>query len=266
MKLLITGASQPLGSYFCNYFNDKYDVISYDTLLKESSIPNTPDVIIHSYEISNINYCERNENISYISNTIETKKIASLCNKLDIPLIYISTAHVFSGKKNAPYYEDDICDPINIYGKTKLYGEQLIRTICAKYFIIRTSSIWGEEQCFVKNIIKNNTAPLFQYSHDILSPIYIDDLCQFVEEALNSTHYGIYHCTNNSYLTIEKLTEMILGIANVKRNIVYIPSDIISNSAKISSNTALASKVASTNFKIKPLPLEERLKEYIKNL
>lgn len=262
MKLLITGASYGIGAYMCNYFKDKFDIIPCSKV-NEGLISEIPDAVIHAYEISDINCCERNEKLSYIENTIETKKAASICSKLNIPIIYISTAHVFSGEKIGPYEENDSCNPINIYGKTKLYGEQLVRTLCTKYFILRTSSILGVSHCFVKNIIKNNTLPIFQYSKETSSPIFIEDICQLTEAMLNSTCYGIYHCTNNNYLTTEELTELILKTANIKRNIVYIPRNIVSNSARVAKNTALCTNITYETYKIKPSSLEERLRSYI---
>lgn len=274
LKLLITGANGNIGSYLCYYFKNTFEIIPYDNHeddvysynTEKYIMANLPQAVIHTDEISNIYFCERNEEIAYKTNTVETKNIAFACKRLDIPLIYISTAHVFNGKKNNPYFEDDPCEALNIYGKTKFYGEQLIRTLCEKYFILRTSWVFGGNICFIKKIIDSKFSPLFEYSNNLISPTYIVDLCVLIEKMLKSNLYGVYHCTNERYLTIEEYVNIICSITNINANVIYLPNNIITNSVETSRNTALSSKFTNENFQIKPPLLEERLKEYIKTL
>ena len=76
-------------------------------------------------------------------NVTGTENIAEACGKLGITLVYISTDYVFDGTKNEPYKPDDRPNPINNYGATKYEGEEAVRSLCEKYYIARTSWLYG---------------------------------------------------------------------------------------------------------------------------
>jgi dTDP-4-dehydrorhamnose reductase len=163
MNILITGAKGNVGAYLCSelskshtiYGLDKTELNITDKIATEKILNDLkPDAVIHCASITNKYICEYNEDLAYSVNTVGTLNIANCCNLLNIPILYLSSTDVYGDIKSSPYTENDQCIPINAYSKSKLGAEELIQTICKKYFILRTSNIFGGNDCFVRKLIK----------------------------------------------------------------------------------------------------------------
>lgn len=274
MNILITGAEGNIGSYLCEDLNRNHNIYSFNK--KNLDITNKtqcteiisnlkPDIVIHAAALSNIDLCERDETSAYTINTIGCLNVAYPCSLLDIPILYISCSNVYDGNKTSPYYETDLCTPINIYGKTKLAGEKLIRTICSKYFILRTSWVFGTKDCFVKNIVENKDVPIFMCSSEISSPTYIKDLCNLIERILSSDMYGIYNCTNAGAVKKSLWVKTILDFINIKKDVIEIPENFVSNRALRPKCTILNTSLVKNCFEIEMPSWENALKNYLKN-
>lgn len=273
MKILITGADGNLGSYLSRNLSENHTVFSLNKnnldITSKASCTEIisklkPEIVIHTAALSNIDMCERDETSAYTINTIGSLNVAYPCSLLDIPIVYISCNNVYDGNKTSPYYETDLCTPINIYGKTKLAGEKLIRTICTKYFILRTSWLYGTKNCFVKNIVDNKDVPLFMCSGEISSPTYIKDFYMVIEKILKSDMYGIYNCTNAGGIKKSIWVKSILDYINIKKDIIEIPENFISNRAQRPKCTVLNTSLLKNCFEIEMPSWEISLKEYLK--
>src|SRR5690606_23032922 len=115
-------------------------------------------------------------------------------------LCYVSTDYVFDGKSGIPYREHDLLHPLSVYGQSKKAGEQLAQTLSSRYFIVRTSWLFGEYgNNFVTTMLdlakKNST--LRVVSDQIGSPTYAKDFAQFIRKLITTERYGIYHATNS---------------------------------------------------------------------
>lgn len=273
MKILITGSEGNLGSYLfkslCNnhtvFALNKNDLdITNKIKCTEKIYELNPDIVLHTAALSNIDLCERDETSAYGINTIGSLNVAYPCSLLDIPIIYFSCSSVYDGSKTSPYYETDLCSPVNVYGKTKLAGEKLIRTICTKYFIIRTSWIYGTKDCFVKNIVNNKDVPLFMCSSEISSPTYIEDLIMVIRKILYSDMYGIYNCTNYGAIKKSLWVKTILDYINIKKDVIELPDNFIANKAQRPKCTMLNMSLLKNCFEIEMPNWEISLKNYLK--
>jgi len=273
MNILITGADGNIGSYLfkslCRSHNvfalNKNDLdVTNKNKCTEKINKIKPDIVLHTAALSNVDLCERDETSAYSINTIGSLNVAYPCSLLDIPIIYFSSSNVYDGNKLSPYYETDLCSPVNVYGKTKLAGEKLIRTICSKYFIIRTSWIYGTKDCFVKNIIENKEVPLFMCSGEISSPTYIEDLAKVIEKIIKSDMYGIYNCTNLGAIKKSIWVNTILDYINIKKDVIEIPENFISNRAPRPKCTILNMSLLKNCFEIEMPSWETSLKNYLK--
>ncbi len=272
MKILITGTNGRIGDYLSKYLSATHEVFPIKKNKLDISnkiqcidiIQNMkPDAVIHCAALSNIDLCERDEASAYTINTIGSLNIAYSCSMLNIPILYLSCSNVYDGNKTGPYYETDLCSPVNVYGKTKLAAEKLIRTICSKYFIIRTSWVYGGKNCFVANIIDKKDIPIFMSSTDIASPTYIKDLSIAIEAMLQSTMYGIYNCVNSGAVKKSLWVKGILNHLNVQKDVIEIPDSFISNRALRPKCTILNTSLLKNCFNIELRTWEEALCEYL---
>ncbi|REE08474.1 dTDP-4-dehydrorhamnose reductase [Winogradskyella pacifica] len=139
-------------------------------------------------------------------NHLGIQNIAEACKKFEVILIHISTDFVFDGEGTAPYLEDDITNPLGVYGKTKLAGEQVIAKTLQRYFIIRTSWLYSEYgHNFLKTMLRlaNERDEIGVVGDQIGSPTYAMDLADATLQIIASrnTSYGIYHYSNEGVVS-----------------------------------------------------------------
>ena len=121
-------------------------------------------------------------------------------------MLHLSTDYVFDGKKQNPYTEEDIVKPLNVYGRTKAEGEQIVLSVCAKAYVIRTAWLFAKShgQNFYRRILaKAKAGKRLQIVNDqIGSPTTTDELSLFLIKIIeNSPPFGIYHCSGNQSLS-----------------------------------------------------------------
>lgn len=160
----------------------------------------------------------------------------------DTPVLYISTDYVFDGKKHGvPYYEDDLPNPINIYGLSKYAGEIVVKNYSEKYYIIRTASLYGKfpssgkKTNFVYAIIKKaQQEKEIKVVNDIyMSPTYTYDLANKLWELFREKFpYGIYHLTNSGYCSWYEFAKTIVEIKKLDVEILPVSYKEYTNRAK----------------------------------
>ena len=164
MAVLVTGAKGMLGQDLCPIFEDAgYEVIEtdVDTLditnaeqVKHVLEEYKPEIVIHCAAYTNVDKAEEDLKTAELINVTGTENIADACGKLGITLVYISTDYVFNGCNTVPYKPNDMPNPINNYGQTKYEGEEAVRSFCEKYYIARTSWLYGHHgKNFVETMI-----------------------------------------------------------------------------------------------------------------
>ena len=221
MKILVTGVNGQLGydvfleatirhhevigtgskdeSVFADYF--KVDLTDEkDTI--DSILSIKPDVIIHCAAWTNVNTAEEDYNHEKVRdiNVNATTYIALAAKILNIKMVYISTDYVFGGEGTRPWKPDDTnFNPLNYYGKTKLDGELAVKRIVDKYFIVRTSWLFGYNgNNFVNTIIHLGATndKLNVIDDQIGSVTYTVDLAKVILDMIETDKYGTYHVTN----------------------------------------------------------------------
>lgn len=214
MQILVIGADGQLGSDLCR-------VISPEELIpltiKELDITKReavhavikkyqPDAVINTAAFHHVDKCEDAEGVAFAVNTIGAKYVAEACKEIGSALVYISTDYVFDGEKETPYVETDVPNPQSAYAVSKLAGEQCVRYVLDKYFIIRSSGLYGTAGCmgkgggnFVENMLaRAKTQPFLKVVTDeVLSPTYTFDLAGKINELVRTQRYGTYHAVNH---------------------------------------------------------------------
>jgi len=185
-----------------------------------------PDVVINTAAFTRVDDCEDQPALAFEVNTLGTRNVAIACAELKCVLVHLSTDYVFDGKKREPYTEEDLPNPINVYGVSKLAGEHFVRSISQKYYIIRTSGLYGVAGSsgkggnFVETMIRlaKEGKPIRVVNDQVLSPTYTLDLAYKVVELMPTEAYGLYHITNSGQCSWYEFAGKIFKLLGLEPN------------------------------------------------
>ncbi len=204
-KVLVTGANGMLGQDLCPILEDEgYDVIETDINNLDITNPENikdvfekekPDIVIHCAAYTNVDKAEEDEKTARLINAKGTENIAKACAKIDAQMVYISTDYVFGGDGNEPYKPNDKTNPLGIYGKTKWEGEEAVRKNLQKYYICRTSWLYGiHGKNFVETMISLADKPELKVVDDQVGcPTWTIELANAIVKILRNGKFGTFH-------------------------------------------------------------------------
>lgn len=163
-----------------------------------------PEIIIHCAAYTQVDNAESDSDTVFLINGIGTRNIAIAAESNRSKLIYISTDYVFDGCSTTAYHEFSPVSPINIYGTSKLAGEMMVRDFHSKFFIVRTSWVFGVNgNNFVKTMLQlSKEREQLKVVHDQIGcPTYTVDLSKCIIQLMETNKYGIYHVSNSGSCT-----------------------------------------------------------------
>jgi dTDP-4-dehydrorhamnose reductase len=205
-----------------------------------------PDIVIHAAAWTDVDACETNPKQAHEVNGWGTANVAQACAKCGAALVYVSTDYVFSGEKASPYVEDDATDPINEYGKSKLFGEDAVRSLGAKGIVARTSWLYAEHgKNFVRTMLRlaREGKALRVVDDQRGSPTYAADLARALLDlaaaALAGRAQGTYHVTNGGTVTWHGFAERIFQLAKVTADLTPVSSSEFPRPARRPKNSVL---------------------------
>jgi len=251
VKILLLGHKGMLGSDLLVKLSSAYEVIGMDKeevdIASEEECNNViretaPDIVINAAAYTNVDGCETAKEECFAVNADAIKNIAKTCHDHKIQVIHFSTDYVFDGTAKQPYKEEDICNPINVYGKSKLAGENYLRTLSDNYLLIRSSWLFGIngknfiqtilEKAKAKDFIDNamskagsgaeGPSTLSVVDDQVGSPTYTKDLASAVSLLIEKKARGIFHVTNRGSCSWHQFAVKILQEAGFN-NIVVEP-------------------------------------------
>lgn len=257
MKYLITGGSGQVG-YDClreiisRGKNDDVLIPEHEVLditnrdCTIAYIKNTkPDVIIHCAAYTNVDAAENDCRAAYDINVNGTQNIKDGAVLVDAKLIYVSTDYVFDGTKDRLYEMTDEAKPINVYGQTKLLGEEIVREY-KKHFIVRTSWVFGlhGRGNFVKTMLRlaETHDKLKVVADQIGSPTYSKDLARLLVDMSESDKYGTYPGNNDGYTSWCEFATYIFKVNGKNTQVEGISTKDYNATAPRPLNTRLSKK------------------------
>lgn len=222
MKVLVTGATGQLGwdvmkelekrGIDCRGTGSKdLDITDRDAVMQYIEMYR-PDVVIHCAAYTAVDKAEDEPEICRKVNADGTSYIAEACKMVDAKMIYISTDYVFGDDGNKPHEVDDPPHPLNVYGQTKWEGEEAVRRILEKYFIVRISWVFGEHgNNFVKTMLRlgKTQREISVVADQFGAPTYTADLAPLLCDMILTEKYGTYHACNSGCCS---WAEFALGI------------------------------------------------------
>lgn len=209
MRIAITGANGQLGQALQALLAQEHTVIGFGHQQIELSDPGcvaqlvatAAELVIHPAAYTNVDGCARDPELAYRVNALGTRYVALACRQLGAALVYVSTNEVFGGTASTPYFEYDQPAPVNPYGRSKLAGEQAVRELLDRFYIVRVAWLFGGERNFVRTILRLATERerLAVVADEIGSPTYAPDVALAVAQLIQTPFYGTYHLVNQGF-------------------------------------------------------------------
>jgi dTDP-4-dehydrorhamnose reductase len=287
MKVLVTGANGQLGTDLCKalqYFElipltHKDIEIGDINSVKQVFNKYKPDIITNTAAYVRVDDCEDEKDKAFQVNALGARNVAVVAQELGAKLVHLSTDQVFGGvisdeasqDKPRPYTEFDTPIAINIYSKSKLAGENLVRHFCLRHFIIRTGGLFGVAGSsgkggnFVETMLRlaSERDELRVVDDWVFSPAYTRDLARKIVQLIATEYYGIFHITNKGYCSWYEFAKEILKQAGLKTPVIPISSDEYPQKARRPRYSVL------DNYHLRLLsmddmrPWQEALKDYL---
>jgi len=234
MKIGIIGANGQLGHDLVGAFSEKGDEVfelnhnrieisdidSVSSVLKQV----TPDIVINTAAMHNLEVCEKEPRKSFDVNGIGARNLALVSNEIDSLLIHFSTDYVFDGLKKTPYIESDLPSPLNVYGNTKLSGEHFIRSIARKHLVLRVSGLYGHSPCRAKGLnfvdlmlkLARERDEIRVVNDEELSPTTTEEIARQVVSISEMSQYGLYHVATQGSCTWFEFAKAIFELTKSK--------------------------------------------------
>src|SRR3989442_1791335 len=232
MRILITGAKGQLGQELQRVLTgedviaaDRPDYELTDPKVGEKIAAKRPDLVIHAAVYTDVDGCERDPEIAFAVNAQGTRRVAEGAAKASAKLLYLSTDYVFDGRKTVPYTERDPVNPLNVYGRSKLAGEEEALKGCRRTLVLRTSWLYGVHvKNFVKTILSLAvTQPEVRVVEDQRgSPTYARHLVRVIAGLIRSDVTGVIHAGGEGECSRYEFAKVILQEAGLGCRVVPI--------------------------------------------
>ncbi|MDM7998667.1 MAG: dTDP-4-dehydrorhamnose reductase [Dehalococcoidia bacterium] len=201
-----------------------------------------PDALINCAAYTKVDQAESEEHLANVINGLAVQNLCLACHEADIPLVHFSTDYVFDGAKDGPYNIYDPANPINAYGRSKLLGEKYVLWLLRKFYLVRTSWLFGWHGAnFVETMLKlaqkQRQVSVVNDQHGC--PTWTRHLSEAVVSLIESGRYGIYHATNSGPTTWYEYAKEIFRLAGTGTEVIPITTDQFPTAAARPKNSVL---------------------------
>ena len=283
-KILVTGAFGQLGTSLCKVLSnksilatgriitstEKYRCMELDITNQknvEELIHNyKPDIIIHLAAMTDVDGCEKDPEIAF---DINVKATENLLNNFRGKFIYISTDYVFDGEAG-PYSEDDKVNPVSVYGKTKLYGENLIQESDIDWVILRSNIIFSyndrTKASFVNWVVDSlKRKQIITVVNDQWNnPTWTNDLANVISMIIEKNISGLYHYGGGDFLNRLEFAKMIASAFSLDRELIKpITTPELNWLAQRPLKSGLYTNKIELDLGIEPLPIHKALDKMV---
>ena len=277
MKILVTGSKGMLAYSLIPALKESHDVFAFSH--EELDITNRnsvhkiiknskPDIVINCAAYTKVDKAEEEREKAFLINGTGVQNLALMCADMGITLCHISTDYVFDGKKTTPYTPFDNTNPINAYGESKLAGEKYVQWILDKFYIVRTSWLYGKGGSnFVSMILKmaRGRSEIRVVKDQINSPTSTMTLANGIKHLIESGAYGIYHITDTTEGGISRFdfAKEAVSLAGLKTRVIPANSDEFPAPAKRPKYSVLDTTMTELALKISLPDWKSGLKQFI---
>lgn len=244
-KIYIAGCGGMLGEAFYKQFGGYYELKCTDKDVNENWLtfldfrdPDAyradveifrPDYLFHLGAHTDLEYCEDHADDTYATNTLAVEDAVHIANDLDIPILYVSTAGIFDGKK--PLYDDwDQPNPLGVYARSKYMAERFVVETARRYLVCRAGWMMGsgprKDKKFVQKImrqIKEGTRELFIVNDKDGTPTYTHDFAKTVRTLIHREYWGLYNTVCGGQTSRLEVAEEVIRLLNLQGTVRITP-------------------------------------------
>jgi len=279
MRILVTGAAGMLGHALMPVLDRDHLAVGLarkdcdlcdEGAAREIFRRHKPDAVVHLAAFTNVDGCETDPPKAEAGNGLATLNVAKAAKEVGAVLLYISTDYVFDGRATTPYSEDARPNPLSVYGKTKLIGESSVREVLDRYFIVRTSWLYGPYgKNFVSTILRvaGENPELRVVNDQRGSPTYTRHLAQKLAELIMTREFGIYHVTAEGNCTWFEFARKIIEMSGLQgvRVLPVSSSEYVRPAPRPAYSVLANQKLASSGLGLLP-HWEKGLQSYLAEL
>ena len=237
--IIVTGCNGQLGRAINKELNGKYELVNTDVFQGEGITPLDitnvdavvelarkvkPSAIINCAAYTAVDKQESDVDLSYKINAIGPRNLAIASTEVGAKLVHVSTDYVFEGNGTRPYVEFDKTNPVSVYGKTKLAGEEFVKQFAKESFIIRTAWLYGDGKNFVKTMLSLSEKydEVSVVKDQLGTPTSTTELAKAIHYLLPTQNYGTFHGTCEGDTNWADFTEEIFRIAGKKTKVNHV--------------------------------------------
>jgi len=244
-KIYIAGCGGMLGEAFYKQFRNDFNIKCTDKDVNESWLEFLdfrdfdsykkdvfdfkPDYLFHLGAYTDLEFCELNADETYRTNTVAVENAVSLANELNIPVLYISTAGIFDGKKE--FYDDwDQPNPLGVYARSKYMGERFVVENAKRYLVCRAGWMMGagpkKDKKFIQKLmkqLKDGKKELFIVDDKDGTPTFTHDFANNVKALINKEYWGLYNMVCDGQTSRFEVADELLKILNLQDKIKITP-------------------------------------------
>jgi dTDP-4-dehydrorhamnose reductase len=289
MKIVVTGANGFLAQHLCMYLANKgfncYAVsrgerripvaerIDYTSLdLTDRSLVHAyihavqPDVIVHVAAMSKPDECHQNRETCLLQNVTATGYLLQAAENCSSHFIYLSTDFIFG--ENGPHAEDDLPDPLNFYGESKLMAEKLVQDYAGHFTIVRPVFIYGRHwegmrPSFIQWVQQQLQAgkAIKVVSDQLRTPTYAPDICKGIERIIELQKEGVYHLAGKDILSPYSMAKMVARVLGLNESLIQeVDSNSFPEPVRRSRKSGLKIDKAIRELNYQPLSFEAGLR------
>ena len=291
MKIMILGANGFTGRRILKRLSSKHQVLAcslhpdilpeegYDFhILDMQNVDATdallnnfrPDVIINASAMSVVDYCEQHPEEAYALNVTAVKHLAKYSQSNSCRLIHLSTDFVFDGTATEAYTETDTTNPINYYGKTKQWSEEVIEQACTNYAIARIEVVYGKpfngQHGNIVHLVKTrleNGQSIRVVSDQFRSPTWVEDIARAIESLLSDKYQGIYHICGGETMSVADIAYRVAKHFGLDTSLIQpVTTDEMNEATPRPLFSPMNTEKALKEFGYQPSRLEEGFKEW----
>jgi dTDP-4-dehydrorhamnose reductase len=253
VRVLVTGAGGQLGLELVEILPGRgHEVVALAhgelDVADPASVERTlwdysPELVLNAAAYTNVDGCETQPGLAYLVNASGPRNLAQVCERLGCELLHVSTNYVFDGVGDRPYEPFDTPRPISAYGRTKLAGEEYVKHLMSRWYIVRSAGVYGRGHNFVRTMVRLGAERdvLKVKDNEFISPTYARDLAEGIAGIAEAGRYGLYHLTNAGSCSWYEFTREIFRLGGIEAEVIPIPSSEYPMPAARPANGVLSS-------------------------